>query len=300
MGGLHSGRKRKHICIDDCIVLDLAQLRKQKLLRPGTYSLAQKMWIITDYHKKKDLSYTYKMHVAPGCITLSYQAVDPEQEYTHTHALSLTSTSCNYGGSRLWFLAPCCGNRVRVLYINPKQRHLASITPQCRICLELHYTSQMASYIERHKTYERFLLANYGLTWAADRYDYELKEHYLKVTPELRMIQLRSELDQRMKTLRLLMRFDRSMVKEHSRNIDSLKLTSDLDMYVCHIIKEWGPCHMQDIIYAMRKPEKRVLAEQTLAAWLARGEKHKAPLDLARMRAIKEGLEEEIALLEAA
>src|ERR1022692_714991 len=292
MGGLHSGRKRKHTIIDDCIVLDLAQFKKMKMLHPGTYTLAQKNHV-TNFIKETDHTYTFKMYVAPDCITLSYQAVDTEQEYIHLHPLSLTQTPCNYGGSRLWFLAPCCGQRVRVLYINPRQRTLASIKPQCRDCMDLHYKSQMSSYIERHKTYERFLLANYGLTWAANRYD-ELKEHYLEMTPELMRMKMQSEFEQHMKMIILLLRLNRSWRREHARVLNSLKSEGDQTFYIHHMLKEWGSGHALDVARRLHKQEKREHAERTIVAWLNKGEQHSAPLDLTNLIARKNQLKEDM------
>lgn len=47
--------------------------------------------------------------------------------------VNLTTTLCNYGGCRWWYVCPCCGYRCRVLYFNEVW--------QCRRCLNLVYQS---------------------------------------------------------------------------------------------------------------------------------------------------------------
>jgi hypothetical protein len=302
MGGLHSGRTRKHTCINDCIVLDLAQLKKKKLLTPGYYRMQARHWTETNYIERKEHSSHFQMHVTDEQIALAYQTavLDTDQIYTHNHAINLTKTDCNYGGARLWFLAPCCGARVRVLYINRKCDDMKHMTPQCRNCLDLHYASQMASYIEQHKTYERHLLANYGYCWAAFRYDFELKAHYLPMTLELQELKLRSQLDRQLEVIRLLMRMNRLFRREHSRALNSLRDEDDQRMYTAHLLEEWGPGHVLEVIDALTKLEVRDVAEQELTRWVTAGEKSKAPLDLARMIAFKEQMEEDLATLKAA
>lgn len=48
--------------------------------------------------------------------------------------IELTSTKCNYGGERVWFLCPACNIRVGTLYRKP-----LSDVFLCRHCLDLTY-----------------------------------------------------------------------------------------------------------------------------------------------------------------
>jgi hypothetical protein len=48
--------------------------------------------------------------------------------------IGLTTTKCNYGGERVWFLCPTCNKRVGTLYRKP----LSDIF-LCRHCLDLTY-----------------------------------------------------------------------------------------------------------------------------------------------------------------
>lgn len=49
----------------------------------------------------------------------------------------LVWTSCNFGGSRPWFVCPGCGRRAAILYEDHQQDR-----PLCRLCLDLAYPSQ--------------------------------------------------------------------------------------------------------------------------------------------------------------
>lgn len=246
MGGLHSGRTRQHTCIADCLTIDTAWLRKRKILgRPGSFSLEWKQWTETDFITRKEhsnkVAAIYRHDEHSPTLTLQYQTLirfedgHPDREYAHKVTIPLESTPCTYGGCRWWFTAPCCGRRVRVLYINQKMGDIKRMTPQCRGCLDLHYASQMASYIERHKTYERYLLANYGLYWASHRYDYELKEHYLKMTPELWALRLRSVIDWNVHLLKGVIKFDLMIYRSDLRNLKSLRSEEDRRLYQAHM-----------------------------------------------------------------
>lgn len=51
-----------------------------------------------------------------------------------TERVGLTATPCTFGGSRVWFLCPGCGNRCAVLYA-------FSVRFRCRTCHHLAYDS---------------------------------------------------------------------------------------------------------------------------------------------------------------
>lgn len=257
MGGYGSGRRKQHARTDDCLMLDTAWLRKEKLLSGQAKRRFKIGWVqhtVIDFHEPKERQHKIGAQVvlygdqggeftcwdASGQVNLFYQAeIQPDtyhsqQEHNYSLSLPLVTTSPNYGGVRWWFLAPCCGQRVRVVYL-PTQGEIASITPQCRNCLELHYPSQCASYIERQKTYERHLLANYGLHWAAWRYDFELKEHYLKMTPALEELRQRSIIDHHLHFLKLLIRCEQTLLRSHLRNLRNLRSEEDKRIYLDHM-----------------------------------------------------------------
>jgi len=55
---------------------------------------------------------------------------------THQQSIRLASTSCNFGGKRLWFHCPDCGRRAAVVY-------LVSSRWSCRICGRVRYSCQL-------------------------------------------------------------------------------------------------------------------------------------------------------------
>jgi hypothetical protein len=61
---------------------------------------------------------------------------------------SLAWTSCNFGGSRPWFVCPGCDRRAAILYEEEEEMSGAVL---CRHCLELGYQSQREGPIARAK-----------------------------------------------------------------------------------------------------------------------------------------------------
>ncbi len=60
----------------------------------------------------------------------------------------VTKTKCNFGGYRYWFLCPICRKRAKKLYFNADYF-------LCRKCLNLSYSSQRKSYLERCRHMEK-------------------------------------------------------------------------------------------------------------------------------------------------
>ncbi len=66
---------------------------------------------------------------------------------TSRQTIELTTTDCNYGGRRYWFLCPAvkdgvyCGNRVTKLYLPPAGKYFG-----CRECYDLTYESCQKSH----------------------------------------------------------------------------------------------------------------------------------------------------------
>lgn len=70
-------------------------------------------------------------------LHLRYQLTRHGQPEQLDYPVRITWTACHLGGQRPWFLCPCCGKRVAILYL---KRIFA-----CRQCLRLNYTSQQSS-----------------------------------------------------------------------------------------------------------------------------------------------------------
>jgi hypothetical protein len=243
MGGLGSGRKRKGKMTTEFITIDLASLRKylvgDKLRRNGTaewYAL-QPASLAGDLARAllghDEMRFTIERFERPrdlwqiwGEMSLTYHAGGVER----CAWLPFTKTTPNYGGARYWFLSPCCGRRARVLYISPEGGNF----PTCRECLNLKYQSQRSTYQERHATYERYLLARYGWTWAHDKY-HALRHHYQPITPALAAIREASQMEVRTIMLRKLMAHTTYFRKMMQRNLNSLRDPQDRAVYSAYI-----------------------------------------------------------------
>lgn len=74
-------------------------------------------------------------------LRLRYQLTRQGQTEGKDYPVTITWTPCHLGGSRPWFLCPCCGRRVAKLY--------SSKLFACRHCLRLNYASQQANRRDR-------------------------------------------------------------------------------------------------------------------------------------------------------
>lgn len=234
--------------MNDCLLIDTARLRKKKLFTqasPVAFSMEWAITTHTNFVQTKEHRHGMAALYSPGdnpTIMLSWQAkttlpTGEEKLSTHRQLIHLVTTPCNYGGVRWWFSCPSCNRRARVLYFNtkPKAQELEQAAIECRECLEIHYASQMASYIERHRTYERHLLANYGLYWAATRYEWELKEHYLEMTPELWQLRMKSVVSWNTHLLKEIIRTDLLILRTDLAKLRSLRNEADRQVYLEHM-----------------------------------------------------------------
>ncbi len=75
----------------------------------------------------------------------SYALFSFYSESDCSYRIPIETTSCNYGGTRHWFLCPIpnCNRRSKKLYLHPKGIFI------CRKCLNLAYSSQNKSAINR-------------------------------------------------------------------------------------------------------------------------------------------------------
>ena len=67
-------------------------------------------------------------------MLLRYKATNGGERKSYDYAVGLSWTGCNYGGRRPWFLCPCCGRRVAILY--------GGAMFACRHCRKLAYEVQ--------------------------------------------------------------------------------------------------------------------------------------------------------------
>jgi len=324
MGGYGSGRKRRNTNMTECLEIDLKDLNKRKLLRPGVHKFEAiwRVWRETNFkdrtHQECKAGCYLTMNEHPT-LTLTYgtKHSGDDDYYHHKAVITLESSPCQYGGRRWWFIAPCCGKRVRVLYISLKTT-IKSMIPECRSCQGLSYASQCSSYEEKHASYERHLLRNYGYYWAADEY-HMMKEHHFKVTPEYAEIAQRSEMEQQLKTLRLLISCERMILRTHARTLATIKSEEDQQCYIEHMVKEHGTRHALNVVkllgYSIKlertvhEVSNDVLDSLALAAGdpplpelppQENAESGRAPIDLGKMLAMKKALEDELAEMDKA
>jgi hypothetical protein len=79
----------------------------------------------------------------PSSIVLDYRWRQFGREWEDvTERIYLTSTPCNYGGYRRWFVCPHCSRRVGKLYLTTKYFW-------CRRCSNLAYASQRCDRMDR-------------------------------------------------------------------------------------------------------------------------------------------------------
>jgi hypothetical protein len=139
MGGLGSGnryRLDKKTTTDDCHSLDIRDLYREGLLKPG--GSFRSSWSRAGKEVTSIRGFVYQDQVV-----LSYRhrnGLGGEWEDVK-EPVSLEWTPCNFGGERPWFVCPgvvngvACGRRVAVLY-GPGKYFL------CSHCYDLCYESQ--------------------------------------------------------------------------------------------------------------------------------------------------------------
>lgn len=129
MGGSGSGnwyRFDSKTLTEHCINIDIRQLSRKGCLAPGQrYS-----WKWSDGNH-------ITIETKPRAIELDYTISYDGNSQKLNYEISLSWTSCNYGGKRPWFICPGkdCGRRVAKLY----SRHGYFL---CRHCHDLAYSSQ--------------------------------------------------------------------------------------------------------------------------------------------------------------
>ncbi len=137
MGGLGSGRRWGRSTTDTMRCLDIRQLQRDQLLKPGL-SFA--------WNWSCDGETTASINILTGGnrITLDYRSRSYGGEWqSMRYPIDVVWTSLHFGGRRPWFLCPVqgCGRRVALLYC-------AGVFA-CRHCHQLVYQSQRETPISR-------------------------------------------------------------------------------------------------------------------------------------------------------
>src|SRR5208283_252326 len=107
MGGWGSGwQGTKKDVVDDCIVLSIKELIRERMLVPGSYRRGSLTWRCDGSESSATFNYESDLR-QDGTGSLFLRFVDAGQQFCHW--ISLRSTLPHYGGRRWWFLCPLKG-----------------------------------------------------------------------------------------------------------------------------------------------------------------------------------------------
>jgi hypothetical protein len=140
MGGMNSGRRDqggKRIT-SDCHSLDVRLFQRDGVLVAGRS-------FTTSWMRNGKAIASIQVKVEADRVILDYRHQrDGDEWKSQNYPVRIEWTSCNYGGSRAWFLCPAqgCGRRVAKLF-------LGSAIFACRHCYKLAYASQRETYDDR-------------------------------------------------------------------------------------------------------------------------------------------------------
>lgn len=134
MGGFGSGRRAEKNVTTSYRRLDVRTLERAGFLRPGYFG----SW---GWYRGDEFSASIHTEAGDTQIRLRYTTRRSGAAQHHDYAVRLVRTACHYGGERPWFLCPCCGQRVAILY--------GGEVFACRRCYRLAYPVQRESESDR-------------------------------------------------------------------------------------------------------------------------------------------------------
>lgn len=133
MGGSGSGRRGGRNTTGYLLRLDVRQLQRAGVLTPGWRG----GWQWTRRSGKSDIG----IEAEVDHIRLRYTNKRNGESRDFDYTVRLSRSSCHYGGERPWFLCPCCGRRVAILY--------GGAMFACRVCYGLAYEAQREDETDR-------------------------------------------------------------------------------------------------------------------------------------------------------
>ena len=147
-----AGRPGWRLKCEQSLALDIRDLQRRQLLRPGH----QFQWTWTT--PKGDLRGSVGITAYDWSLTLSYPWTPPGCDPQRIECeLRFARTPCNYGGTRPWFICPKCHGRCAVVYFSRASGRYA-----CRKCLKLAHTSESLSALDRLWRKQRKLESRLG------------------------------------------------------------------------------------------------------------------------------------------
>lgn len=130
MGGYGSGRRGGRETTAEYRRLDVRELHRAGVLTPGWRG----GWC---WYRRGEKRAEISIEVHELAMVLRYSATSGGERKSYDYAVGLVRTKCTFGGARPWFLCPCCGRRVAILY--------GGAMFACRRCRKLAYESQRES-----------------------------------------------------------------------------------------------------------------------------------------------------------
>lgn len=134
MGGFGSGRRVGKDVTTSYRRLDVRALQRAGFLRPGHVGV----W---GWHLRDELRASIQTEAGEGILRLRYASSHKGLSKSHDYVIRIARTGCHFGGDRPWFLCPCCGLRVAILY--------GGEVFACRSCYDLAYPVQRESDSDR-------------------------------------------------------------------------------------------------------------------------------------------------------
>ncbi len=143
MGGTWSGQRwSKKPVVEGCTAFDTADLKRLKLLVPGTNNREGSLHWERGGKRESSIGYTLTVGEKDGTFRVQYRFAESKESLDYP--VRLVTTGCHLGGVRWWFICPlvkdgrACGRRVRKLYLSGKYFG-------CRHCHGLAYSSSQRS-----------------------------------------------------------------------------------------------------------------------------------------------------------
>ena len=134
MGGSGSGRRGGRDVTAHYRRLDVRELHRSGVLVAGWRG----GW---NWYRSGQKRASVEIEVGDASIRLRYRATDRGEWKDYDYTVRLSRSSCHYGGERPWFLCPCCGRRVAILY--------GGAMFACRRCYRLAYEVQREDDMDR-------------------------------------------------------------------------------------------------------------------------------------------------------
>jgi hypothetical protein len=131
---------QSHATVEDSHVLDLADLRRRRLLRLGTMTHGTTRWTLAGEELAAVAWLVQIPNLERAELAVSYCVLRGASEPQRINeSFPLVTTRPNFGGLRWWFEC-ACGCRCAKLYLAP-----AATRFRCRVCHNLSYESQRES-----------------------------------------------------------------------------------------------------------------------------------------------------------